>query len=223
MKVMIIEDDQAIREMLGESLEKWNYDVVMLNTFENILEDYLNAQPNILLLDINLPLFDGFYWCNKIREVSKVPIIFISSRDSTMDMIMAMNMGGDDFIQKPFDTEVLIAKINALLRRSYSYSDTQSNVIEHNELILNLNDWVISCRDEKAELTKTEFIILHLLMKHTGRIVSRNKIMRTLWKNEHFIDDNTLSVNITRLRKKLSQLGKENFITTKKGEGYLIK
>src|SRR5690606_21040757 len=170
MKVMIIEDDQAIREMLGESLEKWNYDVVMLNTFENILEDYLNAQPNILLLDINLPLFDGFYWCNKIREVSKVPIIFISSRDSTMDMIMAMNMGGCDFIQKPFDTEVLIAKINSLLRRSYSYTDTQSNVIEHNELILNLNDWVISCRDEKAELTKTEFIILRLLMKHTGRI-----------------------------------------------------
>jgi DNA-binding response OmpR family regulator len=223
MKVMIIEDDQVIRELLGESLKKWNYDVVMLNSFENVLEDFLSEQPTILLLDINLPLFDGFYWCNKIRGVSKVPIIFISSRDSPMDMIMAMNMGGDDFIQKPFDTEVLIAKINALLRRSYSYSDTQSNVIEHNELILNLNDWVIFCRDEKAELTKTEFIILRLLMKHTGRIVSRNKIMRTLWKNEHFIDDNTLSVNITRLRKKLSQLGKENFITTKKGEGYLIK
>ncbi|HWK23813.1 MULTISPECIES: response regulator transcription factor [Bacillales] len=223
MKVMIIEDDQVIRELLGESLKKWNYDVVMLNSFENVLEDFLSEQPTILLLDINLPLFDGFYWCNKIRGVSKVPIIFISSRDSPMDMIMAMNMGGDDFIQKPFDMEVLMAKINALLRRSYSYSETQSNVLEHNEVKLNLNDWDIYCGDEKAELTKTEFVILHLLMKNAGSIVSRNKIMRTLWKNEHFIDDNTLSVNITRLRKKLSQLGKENFITTKKGEGYLIK
>ena len=223
MKVMIIEDEQTIRELLGESLEKWNYEVVLLKSFESILEDFLAEKPAVLLLDINLPSFDGFYWCHKIREVSNVPIIFISSRDSPMDMIMAMNMGGDDFIQKPFDTEVLMAKIHALLRRSYSYSETQADVLEHDGVVLNLNDWDIHGGDEKAELTKTEFIILHLLMKHKGKIVSRNKIMRSLWKDEHFVDDNTLTVNVNRLRKKLAVLGKESFITTKKGEGYLIQ
>lgn len=223
MKVMIVEDDQAIRELLAESLKKWNFEVAALKSFENVLEDFLHEQPAIILLDINLPLFDGFYWCNKIREVSQVPIIFISSRESHMDMIMAMNMGGDDFIQKPFDTEVLIAKIRALLRRSYSYTETQTNVLEHQGVILNLNDLKVYYEEKKIELTKTEFVILHLLMKNAGSIVSRNKIMRTLWKHEQFIDNNTLSVNITRLRKKLSQLGIENFITTKKGEGYFIK
>jgi DNA-binding response OmpR family regulator len=223
MKVMIVEDDQTIRELLAGSLKKWNYEVVALDTFENVLEDFLHEKPAIILLDINLPLFDGFYWCNKIREVSQVPIIFISSRESHMDMIMAMNMGGDDFIQKPFDTDVLIAKIRALLRRSYSYTETQTNVLEHHGIILNLNDLNIYYDDKKVELTKTEFVILHLLMKNAGSVVSRNKIMRTLWKHEQFIDNNTLSVNITRLRKKLTQLGVENFITTKKGEGYVIK
>lgn len=220
---MIVEDDQTIRELLAGSLKKWNYEVVALDTFENVLEDFLHEKPAIILLDINLPLFDGFYWCNKIREVSQVPIIFISSRESHMDMIMAMNMGGDDFIQKPFDTDVLIAKIRALLRRSYSYTETQTNVLEHHGIILNLNDLNIYYDDKKVELTKTEFVILHLLMKNAGSVVSRNKIMRTLWKHEQFIDNNTLSVNITRLRKKLTQLGVENFITTKKGEGYVIK
>lgn len=223
MKVMIVEDDHGIRELLTESLNKWNFEVVAIDTFENVLEDFLHEKPAIILLDINLPFFDGFYWCNKIREVSQVPIIFISSRESHMDMIMAMNMGGDDFIQKPFDTEVLIAKIRALLRRSYSYTETQANVLEHHGVILNLNDLNLFYGDKKAELTKTEFVILHLLMKNAGKIVSRNKIMRTLWKHEQFIDNNTLSVNITRLRKKLTHLGIENFITTKKGEGYLIK
>lgn len=223
MKVMIVEDDQTIRELLAGSLKKWNYEVVALDTFVNVLEDFLHEKPAIILLDINLPLFDGFYWCNKIREVSQVPIIFISSRESHMDMIMAMNMGGDDFIQKPFDTDVLIAKIRALLRRSYSYTETQTNVLEHHGIILNLNDLNIYYDDKKVELTKTEFVILHLLMKNAGSVVSRNKIMRTLWKHEQFIDNNTLSVNITRLRKKLTQLGVENFITTKKGEGYVIK
>jgi len=223
MKVMIVEDDHGIRELLTESLNKWNFEVVAIDTFENVLEDFLHEKPAIILLDINLPFFDGFYWCNKIREVSQVPIIFISSRESHMDMIMAMNMGGDDFIQKPFDTEVLIAKIRALLRRSYSYTETQANVLEHHGVILNLNDLNLFYGDKKVELTKTEFVILHLLMKNAGKIVSRNKIMRTLWKHEQFIDNNTLSVNITRLRKKLTHLGIENFITTKKGEGYLIK
>lgn len=223
MKLMIVEDDKAIRELLAEALKRWNFDVVALETFEHILEDFLRERPQIILLDINLPIFDGFYWCNKIREISQVPIIFISSRESNMDMIMAMNMGGDDFIQKPFDTEVLIAKIRALLRRSYSYTETQTNVLEYKGVILNLHDLNIYYGEQKVELTKTEFVIFQLLMKHAGSVVSRNKIMRTLWKQEQFIDNNTLSVNIARIRKKLAQLGIEDFITTKKGEGYIIK
>lgn len=223
MKIMIVEDEPMIRDMLEESIEKWGLEVVKLEAFDMVLQEFLNEKPELLLLDINLPSFDGFYWCNKIREISKAPIIFISSRNTPMDMIMAMNMGGDDFIQKPFDTDVLMAKVNALLRRTYSYIDTHSNVLEHDGIILDLKDWDVRCADEKAELTKTEFIILKLLIQNKGTIISRNKIMRTLWKDENFVDDNTLTVNVNRLRKKLTILGKEKFITTKKGEGYIIQ
>lgn len=223
MKIMIVEDEPMIRDMLGETIKKWGLEVVKLKAFDMVLQEFLQEEPHLILLDINLPSFDGFYWCNKIREVSKAPIIFISSRNTPMDMIMAMNMGGDDFIQKPFDTDVLMAKINALLRRSYSYTDTQSNVLEHDGIVLDVKDWDVHCEDKKAELTKTEFIILKFLIQNKGNIVSRNKIMRTLWKDENFVDDNTLTVNVNRLRKKLTVLGKENFITTKKGEGYVIQ
>lgn len=223
MKIMIVEDEVIIRDMLGETLEKWGFDIVKAEDFSEILQVFITGNPHLMLLDINLPAFDGFYWCNKIREVSKVPIIFISSRNTPMDMIMAMNMGGDDFIQKPFDTNVLMAKINALLRRSYSYIDTQPNVLEHDGVVLNLKDWDVFYGEEKVDLTKTEFTILNLLMQQKGTIVSRNKMMRGLWKDESFVDDNTLTVNINRLRKKLAELGKENFITTKKGEGYIIQ
>ncbi len=220
---MLVEDDPTIKEMLGETLEKWGFEIVKVDEFDEVLQLFINENPQLVLLDINLPAFDGFYWCNKMREVSKVPIIFISSRNTPMDMIMSMNMGGDDFIQKPFDTNVLMAKINALLRRSYSYIETQQNVLEHDGVVLNLKDWELLFGEEKADLTKTEFIILSLLMQHKGTIVTRNKIMRSLWKDESFVDDNTLTVNINRLRKKLAELGKENFITTKKGEGYMIQ
>jgi DNA-binding response OmpR family regulator len=223
MKLMIVEDEVTIRDLLGETLEKWGFEIVKVEDFEDVLQVFIGDNPHLVLLDINLPSFDGFYWCTKIREVSKVPIIFISSRNTPMDMIMAMNMGGDDFIQKPFDTNVLMAKINALLRRSYSYVDTQSNVLEHDGVVLNLKDWDVLYKEEKSNLTKTEFIILKLLLQQKGTIVSRNKIMRSLWKDESFVDDNTLTVNINRLRKKLAELGKEDFITTKKGEGYIIQ
>jgi DNA-binding response OmpR family regulator len=222
MKIMIVEDDPTIREMLGETIAKWGYEVVKINDFNEVLQFFIDKNPQLVLLDINLPTFDGFYWCQKIREVSKAPIIFISSRDTPMDMIMAMNMGGDDFFQKPFDTNVLMAKMNALLRRSYSYMDTEQNVLEHNGVVLNLNDWDLSFGEKSAELTKTEFTILKLLFQHKGKVVTRSKIMRILWKDESFVDNNTLTVNINRLRKKLAELGKDQFITTKKGEGYII-
>lgn len=220
---MIVEDDHTIRDLLGDMLEKWNFEVIKLEEFEHVLEAFLNEKPHLLLLDINLPFFNGFHWCNKIREVSQVPIIFISSRNTAMDMVMAMNMGGDDFIQKPFDTDVLLAKLNALLRRSYSYTDTEPNVLEHEGIILNLKDWKLLYGDKNVELTKTEFLILKLLLQNKGSVVNRKKIMRSLWKDENFVDDNTLTVNIARLRKKIDELGKKNFITTKKGEGYIIQ
>lgn len=220
---MIVEDDHTIRDLLGDMLEKWNFEVIKLEEFDHVLEAFLNEKPHLLLLDINLPFFNGFHWCNKIREVSQVPIIFISSRNTAMDMVMAMNMGGDDFIQKPFDTDVLLAKINALLRRSYSYTDTEPNVLEHEGIILNLKDWKLLYGDKNVELTKTEFLILKLLLQNKGSVVNRKKIMRSLWKDENFVDDNTLTVNIARLRKKIDELGKKNFITTKKGEGYIIQ
>lgn len=223
MKIMIIEDDQTIREMLSEIIKRWKFEIVGLEKFDDILQDFIQEKPGLILLDINLPVYDGFYWCSKIREVSQVPIIFISSRNTSMDMVMAMNMGGDDFIQKPFDTDVLLAKINALLRRSYSYTDTETNVIEHNGVVLNFKEWDLSTGEETMDLTKTEFLILKLLMEKKGSVVSRTKIMRSLWQDESFVDDNTLTVNITRLRKKLATLGKTDFIKTKKGEGYLIQ
>lgn len=222
MKIMIVEDEQTIRDLVGENLEKWGLQTIKVEDFEHVLQVFLKEHPHLVLMDINLPSFDGFYWCGKIREVSKVPIIFLSSRQTPMDMVMAMNMGGDDFIQKPFYIDVLMAKVNALLRRTYSYSEGQTHVLEHNGVVLNLNDGTILFEDRKVELTKTELIIFNLLLQHKGVIVSRERIMRKLWQDESFVDDNTLTVNITRLRKKLNDLGKDDYITTKKGKGYMI-
>ncbi|WP_028775446.1 response regulator transcription factor [Shimazuella kribbensis] len=222
MKILIVEDERTIRDMIGESIEKWGLSTIKIEDFSRIFQIFLKENPQLVLLDINLPLFDGFYWCNKIREVSQVPIIFISSRNKPMDMIMAMNMGGDDFIQKPFHLDVLMAKVNAILRRVYSYVDMQPDVLEHHGVVLNLKDGDLHVGEQSTTLTKTEFIILKLLLQQKGTIVTRSKIMRDLWKDESFVDDNTLTVNITRLRKKLAEIGKEGFIKTRKGQGYMI-
>jgi len=223
MKIMIVEDDVTIRDMVGEALEKWGFEIIKIEDFHQIMQVFLHHDPHLVIMDINLPSFDGFYWCHKIREVSKVPMVFLSSRDTPMDIVMSMNMGGDDYIQKPFHTDVLIAKMNALLRRTYSYMETQFKTIEHDGIVLNLEDGVALHGDRKSELTKTEFLILKILMQNKGAIVSRRKMMRSLWKDENFVDENTLTVNIARLRKKLAELGKEHFITTKKGQGYIIQ
>jgi len=223
MKIMIVEDEPNIREMLGITVSKWGFEAVLCDDFQRILNVFLEEKPHLILMDINLPVYDGFHWCNRIREVSKVPIIVISSRNTPMDMVMAVNMGADDYIQKPFFNEVLIAKIKALLRRTYAYIDSAPHLIEHDGVILNLNEGKIVCGEQSADLTKNELKILSLLMQRKGNIVSREKIMRSLWEDESFVDDNTLAVNMTRIRKKLNDLGKEGFITTVKGEGYIIK
>ncbi|MED2934068.1 response regulator transcription factor [Bacillus wiedmannii] len=224
MKIMIVEDEKTIRDMVGETIEKWGFDTVKAEDFDQVLSVFLKENPQLVLMDINLPSFDGFYWCNKIRESSKVPIIFLSSRNTPMDMIMAMNMGGDDFINKPFHTDVLMAKINALLRRTYTYieEDIELNILEHDGIVLDLNSYNVSYRNETIALSKNEFIIFNLLMQNKGTVISRTKIMRSLWADERFVDENTLAVNIARIRKKITEIGKEDFITTKKGYGYII-
>lgn len=222
-KVMIVEDDVKIRTMMGTFLKKWNFESLIVETFDQVDKLVMLEKPNILLLDINLPSFDGFYWCERIRKFSDVPIIFISSRTENMDIIMAMNVGGDDFIQKPFSLDVLVAKIQAILRRTNRFSKTDRDILAAGELLLNLENATLLYRDEEVSLTKNEYHILYLLMKNKDQIVSRDQIMNALWQDEYFIDDNTLTVNVTRLRKKLESVGLVDIIVTKKRQGYLLQ
>jgi len=221
-KIMIIEDDITIAKTIKEHLCKWNYDVIYVTDFKNITEQFLQFEPQVVLLDVMLPFYNGFYWCGEIRKISKVPIIFISSANDNMNIVMAMNMGGDDFIVKPFDLNVLNAKVGALVRRTYSFQG-QVNVIEHNGVVLNLSDTTLNYQNYKIDLTKNDYRILQLLMENIGKVVSRDDIMQRLWENDNFIDENTLTVNINRLRKKLTDAGLEDFITTKRGLGYMVK
>jgi DNA-binding response OmpR family regulator len=221
-KIMIVEDDPKMREIILESATKWGFEGLAVEAFESVYNSFLKFDPHVVLMDINLPAYDGFYWCQRIREVSKVPLIFISSRDSNMDIIMAMNMGGDDFIQKPFSLEVLMAKINALLRRTYSYVDARTSAIEHNGAVLDLKDNHLQYHEKRAELTKNEYRIIYILLKKQGQVVSREEIMRELWEDESFVDDNTLTVNINRLRRKLEDIGLADFVQTRKGQGYIV-
>ena len=190
--------------------------------FTETLNNFIAEKPHLVLLDINLPVYDGFYWCQKIREISKAPILFISSRNTNMDMVMAMNMGGDDFVNKPFSIEVLTAKINAILRRTYNYADQAIDAIQHNNVILNLKDGSATVGEQHIDLSKNEYKLLHLLMKNHGKIISREKLLRGLWDDERYVDDNTLTVNINRLRKKIEQAGAVGYIETKVGQGYII-
>ncbi len=221
-KILIIEDDMTIANTLKEHLIKWEYHVECVTDFKNIMEQVIEAKPHLILLDIMLPFFNGFYWCSEIRKVTSTPVIFISSAADNMNIVMAMNMGGDDFIAKPFDLNVLTAKVQALIRRTYSFHG-QMNVIEHNGAILNLNDTTLTYEENKVELTKNEYKILQLVMENVGKVVTRDKIMERLWESESFIDDNTLTVNVTRLRKKLEDVGLNDFIKTRKGIGYLVE
>lgn len=190
--------------------------------FRNIMSEFCNFDPHLVLLDIYLPFFDGYHWCSEIRKVSKVPIIFLSSASDNMSIIMAVNMGGDDFISKPFDMNVLTAKVQAMLRRAYDFGG-RTDLIEHRGAVLNLADASLSYNEKKLELSKNEYKILHVLMENKGSVVSRDTLMARLWETDSYIDDNTLSVNVARLRKRLEEAGLHNFITTKKGIGYIVE
>jgi DNA-binding response OmpR family regulator len=219
---MIIEDDITIAKTIKEHLSKWDYDAIYVTDFRDIIRQFIQFQPHLVLIDVILPFFDGFHWCNEIRKISKVPVVFISSAGDNMNIVMAMNMGGDDFIAKPFDLHVLAAKVKALLRRTYSFLG-QVNIIERNGAILNISDATLTYQDRKIDLTKNDFRILQLLMENAGNVVSREEIMQRLWESDDFVDDNTLTVNITRLRRKLAEVGLKDFIKTKKGIGYLVE
>ncbi|MFV0560163.1 MAG: two-component system response regulator SapR [Enterococcus sp.] len=221
-KIMVVEDEAVIRELIIEELSKWNFTAYGTTDFNQVFDDFEKEKPQLILLDINLPVFDGYYWCQKIREVSKVPIIFISSRNTNMDMIMAMNMGADDFVTKPFQVDVLIAKINALLRRSYNYTELTSETMTHNGIVLNIDNSSMKIKDEVIDLSKNEYRLLYILMKQHGKILTREKLLRALWDDERFVDDNTLTVNINRLRRKIEQAGIEGYIETKVGQGYIV-
>lgn len=212
----------TIANALSLHLSRWNYDVVCAEDFKNIVESFAAFDPQLVLLDIMLPFFNGFHWCQEIRKISRVPIIFLSSASDNMNIVMAMNMGGDEFIEKPFDLNVVTAKIQAVLRRAYSFQGS-GNILEHQGLILNLNDASVMYREQKLTLTKNEFRILQILLESSGKIVSRDTIITGLWESDEFIDDNTLTVNISRLRKKLEDLGLGDCIKTKKGIGYIIE
>ena len=221
-KILIVEDDSVIAQALASHLSKWNYNTRCIEDFKNIIEEFDQYEPQLVLLDIMLPFFNGFHWCQEIRKVSEVPIIFLSSANDNMNIVMAMNMGGDEFIEKPFDLNVVTAKVQAILRRSYSFQGTV-NVMEYHGAVLNLNDATLANGEQKLELTKNEFRILQILLENTGRIVSRDSIITRLWESDEFIDDNTLTVNVARLRKKLDQAGLEQMIRTKKGIGYMVE
>lgn len=221
-RLMIVEDDRGIAEAIKEQAEQWNLQVHISENFRAIVPEFADFQPHLVLLDISLPFFDGYHWCSEIRRISKVPIIFISSAADNMNIVMAINMGADDFIAKPFDQSILMAKIQAMLRRTYDFS-ADVPILEYRDAILNIESKTLVFHGEKIELSKNEYRILQCLMESKGKAVSRETLMERLWETDCFIDENTLSVNVNRLRKKLDAVGLENFITTKFGIGYMIE
>lgn len=221
-RIMIIEDDLVIAKAMEKHMESWGYRVKCVEDFKEVMKEFSDFKPHMVLLDITLPFFNGYHWCTEIRRVSKIPIIFASSASDNMNIVMAVNMGGDDFISKPFDLNVLMAKVQALLRRTYDFAG-QTSLLEHKGVLLNTSDATLLYEEKKIDLTKNDFKILQLLMENKGKVVSRDAIMTRLWETDSFIDDNTLTVNVTRLRKKLEEAGVHDFIRTKKGLGYLIE
>lgn len=220
-KIIIIEDDKFIREELQSFLSKYGYEVLAPVDFENVIDFVLKENANLILLDINLPIYDGYYICREIRKKSEVPIIIVTSRDSDMDELMSMNIGADDFVTKPYNTQILLARIGALLKRTTG-NIISSSILSYNDLMLNLSNASITYKEKELELTKNEMKILSCLIENKGTIVSRETLMEYLWKSDFFVDDSTLSVNVTRLRKKIESIGMDNAIETRRGLGYIM-
>jgi response regulator len=221
-KIFLIEDDEIIAKSLKKFLENWSYDVYLVENFEKVFDEYMKIGPDLVLIDISLPFFNGYYWCEQIRRVSNLPIIFISSASENLNKIMAMNMGADDYITKPFDLELLLAKIKALLRRSYEYTEISNN-IAYEDIVIDRDKMLLIFDNKQISLTKNEYLILEMMFAHPQKVFRREEFMDKIWQTDEFIDDNTLTVNIMRLRKKLEEIGLSNFIKTKKKVGYYIE
>ncbi len=221
-KMLIVEDDAGIAAAIKVQAELWAMSCRIIEDFRDILGEFAAFQPHIVLMDIGLPFFNGYHWCAEIRKVSKAPIIFISSASDNMNIVMAMNMGGDDFIAKPFELSVLMAKVQALLRRAYDFA-AAAPLIEHKGAILNLGDNTLTYQGAAIELSKNEYRILLCQMENKERVVSREKLMERMWETDSFVDENTLSVNVGRLSKKLDAEGLKGFIATKIGVGYIVE
>lgn len=221
-KIIVVEDTESIREELKIFLTRYGYEVVAPTSFENIILDIENANANLVLLDINLPVFDGYYICREIRKKSDMPIIVVTSRDSEVDELMSMNLGADDFITKPYNTQILLARISSILKRTYGKA-VEQDIVTYENLKLNLASGTMSIGNKSIEITKNEIKILSHLIKNKGKIVSRESLMEFLWNSDFFVDDNTLSVNVTRLRKKLEEIGMKNPIETRRGLGYIMQ
>lgn len=221
-RILIVEDDLVIGKSLNEHMKTWGYESKGISDFKNVLNEFAAFNPQLVLLDISLPFFNGYHWCSEIRKISKVPIVFISSTSDNMNIVLAITQGADDFIAKPFDLNVLTAKVQALLRRTYDFGG-QTNLLENRGVILNISDASLTYKGERLELSKNEFRIIHILFENKGKAVSRDVIMTKLWESDSYIDDNTLTVNVTRIRKKLSDIGLNGFIVTKKCIGYMVE
>ena len=221
-RIFIIEDDSSLARAMKKQIESWGHEVRCAEDFQNVMQAFVEYDPHMVLVDIMLPFFNGYHWCSEIRKISEVPVIFISSVSDNMNIVMAMNMGGDDFIAKPVDLNVMTAKMQALLRRTYDMG-SRVPVLEHRGAVLNLNDTSLVYEGQKIDLTKNEFRILQTLMEQRGKVVSRDTLMTKLWQMDVYVEENTLTVNVNRLRRKLEAAGLRNFITTKIGSGYLIE
>ena len=220
-KIFLVEDDETIAKMVKNHLEKWDYEVRIAQKFDRIMAEFADYEPQLVLMDIGLPFYNGYHWCTQIRKVSNVPVVFLSSAADNMNIVMAVTMGADDFIAKPFDMQVLTEKIQAILRRSYDFAGN-SSVLEHRGAMLNISEAELSYEGESLELTKNELKILQTLFENKASIVTRDTLMTKLWESDTYVDENTLSVNVNRLRKKLASIGLSDFIITKKGIGYKL-
>jgi DNA-binding response OmpR family regulator len=220
-RILMVEDDFSMAQTMARQIEAWGNEVKAVSDFQHVMEEFEAYDPHLVLLDIMLPFFNGYHWCTEIRKRSNVPVIFLSSASDNMNVVMAMNMGGDDFIPKPADPSVMMAKIQAVLRRAYDMTGTTA-FLEHRGAILNLNDTTLSYQGERLELTKNEYRILRTLLENKGKVVSRDTLMTKLWEDDSYVEENTLTVNVNRLRKKLEQAGLTEFITTKVGSGYIV-
>jgi DNA-binding response OmpR family regulator len=221
-KLLLVEDDSALASQVAAGLGRWGYDVAISDGSGDVFADFVREKPRLAILDVNLPRYDGFHWCRRIREVSTVPVLFLSARSEGMDAVMGMSLGGDDYLTKPFSMDLLVAKVGALLRRAYSYAEAEGELFERAGALLDLGRSRLERDGEGVDLTRNELRILTTLMRKPGSLVPKAEVIEALWNDEVFVDENTLNVAMNRLRKKLGSIGLEGFIVTRKGEGYLV-